>query len=74
MAVLFTVPHGVGTCGGLLERGLAGLGGPIRRDRQASPRCNFQTRPAVTWAVTESDGASVATPEFQPQLIRGASS
>jgi hypothetical protein len=41
MAVLFTVPRGVGTCGGLPERGLAGLGGPIRRDRQASPRLQF---------------------------------
>jgi hypothetical protein len=41
MAVLFTVLHGVGACAGLLERGLAGFGGPIRRYRQAAPRRQF---------------------------------
>jgi hypothetical protein len=38
MAVLFTTPHGTGARAVLLERGLAGHGGPIRRDRQISPR------------------------------------
>jgi len=38
MAVLFTTLHGIGARAVLLERGLAEYGGPIRRDRQISPR------------------------------------
>lgn len=41
MAALFTVLHGVRACAGLLERGLAGFGAPIRRYRQAAPRLQF---------------------------------
>ena len=41
MAVLFTILHGVGACAALIERGVAGFGGQIRRYRQISPRPQF---------------------------------
>jgi hypothetical protein len=44
MAVFFTFLHGVGACGGLLERGLAGfgrLGRQSLRYRQVLPRLQF---------------------------------
>lgn len=44
MAVFFTFLHGVGACGGLLERGLAAFGSLGRqslRYRQVLPRLQF---------------------------------